>query len=63
MVITRNVPSAFATEAIACLHAARLGLSFGFRDVIVEGNSLTVIRKATSPQPDTFVLFAYIPDI
>ncbi|KAA3462671.1 TOM1-like protein 2 [Gossypium australe] len=33
------------TEAFACLQALKLGVEMGLRDVIIEGDSLTVIKK------------------
>ncbi|KAG8500953.1 hypothetical protein CXB51_002956 [Gossypium anomalum] len=63
VVVSRNIPSIFAAEAIAYLQVVCLGLALRFSDVVVEGDTLTVIRKANSFWSDTLVLGAYIRDI
>ncbi|KAK5839801.1 hypothetical protein PVK06_008641 [Gossypium arboreum] len=63
MVVNKNIPSAFAGEALACLQAVHLGQALGFPDVIVEGDALTVIHKGQSPLFDSSILGANIQDI
>ncbi|MBA0815520.1 hypothetical protein Gohar_000285 [Gossypium harknessii] len=40
------------TEAKACLHAVIFGEEMGFRDLVVKGDSLTVIKKLKSNSVD-----------
>lgn len=42
-VMHENIPSVFATEAMECLQAIRLGLNLGLREVEIEGDARTVI--------------------
>ncbi|XP_017624602.1 uncharacterized protein LOC108468221 [Gossypium arboreum] len=41
IVMNSNIPSAFAAEAVACLHALQLGLHLGLKEVEIEGDSWT----------------------
>lgn len=45
VLIHENVPSAFAAEAIACLQAVKMGKDFGWGNVLIEGNALSIIKK------------------
>ncbi|MBA0866669.1 hypothetical protein Goshw_023329, partial [Gossypium schwendimanii] len=45
LVTSECVPSVFATEALACLQTLKLGADLGLRKVVVEGDSLTMIKK------------------
>lgn len=63
VVICNYIPSAFATEAVSCLHAVWLGLLLRFIDVIIKGKSLTVLNKVHSHQLDSLIIGAYIRDI
>lgn len=47
-----RIPSPFAAEAIACLDALMLCRDLGFPKLEIEGDSLTVIRKASSSDND-----------
>ncbi|GMI75531.1 hypothetical protein like AT3G09510 [Hibiscus trionum] len=60
---TPHVSSAFLAEAFAALHAIELLLDLGFDSAIVEGDSLTVIKKLQSKKPDLSILSALIFDI
>ncbi|MBA0729133.1 hypothetical protein Golax_025738 [Gossypium laxum] len=60
LVLTAHVPSAFTAEALACLYAVRLAVDLDLQEVIFEGDSLTVIRKACSPLHDISTIRAYI---
>ncbi|PPD95367.1 hypothetical protein GOBAR_DD07597 [Gossypium barbadense] len=40
-----EVASSFAVEALACLQAVFMGKQMGFTSVIIEGNSVSVIKK------------------
>ncbi|KAG8493590.1 hypothetical protein CXB51_010974 [Gossypium anomalum] len=61
--IHENIPSGFEAEAIACLQAVILGRDLGLKFVDIEGDSLTVIKKAKSVKRDKSVLGSYIRDI
>ncbi|MBA0754185.1 hypothetical protein Gogos_021771 [Gossypium gossypioides] len=63
MVVCKHIPSAFAVEATACLHAVHLGMALDFPDVIVEGDSLMVLHKVQSFRFDLSILDVYIRDI
>ncbi|MBA0821960.1 hypothetical protein Goarm_018783, partial [Gossypium armourianum] len=63
IVVYKHIPSTFVALPTTCLHAVRLGLALGFSYVIVEGDSLTVLRKVQSSRPDPPILGAYIQDI
>lgn len=45
MILNDYVPTPFAGEAIACLEGVQMGLDLGFQRVILEGDSLTVVKK------------------
>ncbi|MBA0707358.1 hypothetical protein Golax_019408 [Gossypium laxum] len=47
-VLNRNVPSAFAAEALACAQVVQMGLEIYLSTVEVEGDSLPVINKSQS---------------
>ncbi|MBA0811240.1 hypothetical protein Gohar_003162, partial [Gossypium harknessii] len=57
------VPSPFAAEAHACLQAIQLGIHLGLESVIIEGDSMTTIKKCSSENPDKSVIGAIIRDI
>ncbi|MFQ6668688.1 hypothetical protein Gotur_034243 [Gossypium turneri] len=62
MVINRNVPSSFVAEAIACVQSLQWGLEVGFPDVVLEGDSLSVIQRIQSKCEDKSLIGAYIRD-
>ncbi|KAH1096750.1 hypothetical protein J1N35_013671 [Gossypium stocksii] len=62
MVFHENIPSAFATETMACLQAIRLGLHLGLRKVEIEGDSRTVIRKLQEEGEDRSEIEVFIQD-
>ncbi|KAA3472534.1 glycine, alanine and asparagine-rich protein-like [Gossypium australe] len=61
--IHRRVPSAFAVEALACRTAVKIAMEKTWSDVIIEGDSLTVIKKCNSRNKDRSMIGAYIMDI
>nr|KJB09937.1 hypothetical protein B456_001G176100 [Gossypium raimondii] len=63
IVVYKHIHSTFVALPTTCLHAVRLGLALGFSYVIVEGDSLTVLRKVQSSRLDPPILGAYIRDI
>ncbi|KAK5792927.1 hypothetical protein PVK06_034058 [Gossypium arboreum] len=51
-----DVADAFVAEARACERALYFALDIGFRNLILEGDSLTVIKKLTSNKIDRSIL-------
>lgn len=43
--INANIPSPFTAKALACVQSLQWGRELGFANVIVEGDSLFVIKK------------------
>lgn len=62
-IIHTTVCSAFASEAIACRSAVEMGKDMGWVDVIIEGDSLSVIKKCQNQPQDCSLIGAYIADI
>ncbi|MBA0655020.1 hypothetical protein Goklo_007543 [Gossypium klotzschianum] len=56
-----NIPSGFAAEATACLQAVTVGRDLGMKYVKIEGDSLTVIKKAQNR--DKSAIGPYIHDV
>ncbi|MBA0694469.1 hypothetical protein Goari_004756 [Gossypium aridum] len=48
VILNKYVLSVFVAKALACLQAIKLGVEMGLREVVIEGDSLTVIKKAKS---------------
>ncbi|KAK5842443.1 uncharacterized protein LOC108471944 [Gossypium arboreum] len=61
--IHQGIASAFAAEAIACWKAVQLGIEKGWQSIIVEGDSLTIIKKYNTEGQDRSLIGAYIYDI
>lgn len=59
----QGVSSAFAAEALACLAAMEMGKDMGWRDIIVECDSLTVIKKRKEITLDGSEIGAHIAKI
>ncbi|KAK5818517.1 hypothetical protein PVK06_023458 [Gossypium arboreum] len=57
-----NIPSVFSTEAVACLQALKLRLQLGLREIKVEGDSRTIIRKLQEKTEDRSKISGYIKD-
>ncbi|KAG8472769.1 hypothetical protein CXB51_034666 [Gossypium anomalum] len=51
-----DVPDAFVAEARACERALYYAMDMGFRNLIVEGDSLTTIKKLNSHKDDKSIL-------
>ncbi|GMI78309.1 hypothetical protein like AT3G09510 [Hibiscus trionum] len=58
-----HVADPFIAEANACLQAVLFMKDLRFRSVIVEGDSLTVIQKVNSSNPDMSILNPIIQEI
>ncbi|KAA3482737.1 reverse transcriptase [Gossypium australe] len=61
-IINKNIPTAFAAEALGCYQAIDLGLQLGLRDVEIEGDARTVIKKLQGKEEDRSKIAAYIKD-
>ncbi|KAG8500865.1 hypothetical protein CXB51_002873 [Gossypium anomalum] len=61
--IHHGVSSAFAAEAIACRKAVQVGVEHQWPKVIIEGDSLTIIKKCRNKSQDRSHIGAYIHDI
>ncbi|GMJ12059.1 hypothetical protein like AT3G09510 [Hibiscus trionum] len=59
----QNVADAFTAEAWACLQAVRMASEVGFINIIVEGDSLTVLKKVRSHFLDNSIISPIIHDI
>ncbi|KAA3481304.1 glycine, alanine and asparagine-rich protein-like [Gossypium australe] len=53
----------FHSEAVGCIVAMKLCLDLGLRRLEVEGDSLTMIKKAKSNEDDRSEISAYIEDM
>ncbi|KAA3456919.1 reverse transcriptase [Gossypium australe] len=58
-----GVSTAFATEAIACCRATQIALEMGEEEIIIEGDSLSVIKKCRKTDIDKSQISPYIYDI
>ncbi|KAK8497417.1 hypothetical protein V6N13_000207 [Hibiscus sabdariffa] len=59
----RHVADTFVVEALACLQATIFAKDLGFAKVVIEGDSLTVIKKVCSSTPDGSLIGPIIHDI
>lgn len=57
------IASPFAAEVMACSHAVRLGVEMGIKELEMEGNALTVIKKCKSHGEDKSKIGAFVRDI
>ncbi|KAL4354441.1 hypothetical protein GQ457_06G018800 [Hibiscus cannabinus] len=58
-----HVADAFVAEALACLQAIVFAKDLGFRRIVVEGGSLTVIKKVNCNIADKSIIAPIIHDI
>ncbi|MBA0859807.1 hypothetical protein Goshw_011035, partial [Gossypium schwendimanii] len=61
--VHHRIISAFATEALACRKALQIGIDMQWENIIIEGDSLSIIRKCKTKSPDKPLVSAYIHDI
>ena len=61
--IHSNISSAFAAEAITCWRAVQIGTGKGWQFLILEGDSLIIIKKCSTKGQDRSMVGAYIYDI
>ncbi|MBA0626825.1 hypothetical protein Godav_004418, partial [Gossypium davidsonii] len=59
-ILNESVLSVFVAEALTCLQAVKLGVDMGLREVAIEGDSLTVIKKAKSGPMDRSEIWTFI---
>ncbi|PPD74473.1 hypothetical protein GOBAR_DD28602 [Gossypium barbadense] len=57
------VSSTFGAEAIACRKALQIGVHMKWDRVIIEGDSLSIIKKCKTKNPDKSLVSAFIHDI
>ncbi|KAA3468559.1 reverse transcriptase [Gossypium australe] len=62
-IIHRGVQTAFEAEALACRRATQIALDMDRKDSIIEGDSLTVIKKCQSSDQDKSQISPYIFDV
>lgn len=63
LMIYQQVASPFAAEALASRKAIKIGKEMKWRKIIIEGDSLSIIKKCRSNIPDKSQVCAYISDI
>lgn len=63
LVLQNHVASAFTAEALACQLTVRIGLENRWRRVIVEGDSLSIVRKCQFPGSDNSLIAPLIINI
>ncbi|KAG8483101.1 hypothetical protein CXB51_022017 [Gossypium anomalum] len=61
--IHHRVLSAFAAEALACRKATKIALNMQEKEIIIEGDSLSVIKKCKAKGEDKSQIGVYIHDI
>ncbi|KAG8488697.1 hypothetical protein CXB51_016664 [Gossypium anomalum] len=59
----QGVAFAFAAEAVACQKAVQIGVENKWPEVIIEGDSLAIIKKCNSKCQDKSIIGAYISNI
>ncbi|PPS13890.1 hypothetical protein GOBAR_AA06689 [Gossypium barbadense] len=57
----KNIPDPTTAEARACFKAVSFAKEMGFRDVYVEGDALTIIRKLKSAEKDRSAVARFVP--
>ncbi|MBA0822024.1 hypothetical protein Goarm_018844 [Gossypium armourianum] len=63
LILHSNVGSAFVAEALACSWAVKTGLELGVTEAIIEGDSLTIIKKCNNMSQDKSEIRAHIQNI
>lgn len=58
-----GVPSAFAAKALACRTATRIGFDMQGKEIIIEGDSLSIIKRCNAKGEDKSKIGAFIHDI
>lgn len=62
-IIHTNVSNTFAAEALACTEAIKIGLDLGLNRVLMEDDSLTVIKKCQNKNKDKSEIGPFIQNI
>ncbi|MBA0881517.1 hypothetical protein Goshw_009619 [Gossypium schwendimanii] len=63
IVVNIRIPTPFPAEVLACLQPIQTRLELGFQQVVIEGDTLSVIKKVQSKEEDRSVISPYIDDI
>ncbi|MBA0683303.1 hypothetical protein Goari_024970, partial [Gossypium aridum] len=58
-----GVSTVFSVEALTCHWAVQMGLEMGWSEVTVEGDSLAIIKKCQTHNPNKSQIGAHIQDI
>ncbi|KAH1129996.1 hypothetical protein J1N35_001374 [Gossypium stocksii] len=61
--VHENIPSVFVAEAIACLQAVTVNRDLGITHVVIEGDSLMVIKKVQNTERDKLAIGPYIHEV
>ncbi|MBA0879974.1 hypothetical protein Goshw_003809 [Gossypium schwendimanii] len=61
--IHNGVSTVFSFEALTCQRAVQMGLEMGWSEVTVEGDSLAIIKKCQTHNPNKSQIGAHIQDI
>ncbi|MBA0815669.1 hypothetical protein Gohar_000428, partial [Gossypium harknessii] len=61
--IHQEVASAFAVKALAWRKAVQIGIEMQWLEIIIEGNSLAIIKKCKAKSQDRSQVGVYIHDI
>ncbi|XP_052877187.1 uncharacterized protein LOC128283833 [Gossypium arboreum] len=61
--IHHQIGSAFAAEALACHRVVQIGMEMKWSKIIIEGDSLSIIKKCKENREDKSHIGAYIHDI
>ncbi|MBA0841494.1 hypothetical protein Goarm_003982, partial [Gossypium armourianum] len=61
--IHHRITSVFIAEAVACRKAIQTGIGMKWASIIIESDSLSIIRKCKKKNPDESWVSAYINDI
>ncbi|MBA0701807.1 hypothetical protein Goari_021928, partial [Gossypium aridum] len=61
--VHQRISSTFGAEAIACRKALQIDVNMQWEKVIIEGDSLSIIKKCKTRSPDKSLVSAHIHDI
>ncbi|KAH1073318.1 hypothetical protein J1N35_025646 [Gossypium stocksii] len=61
--IHQQVATSFSAEALACQKATQIDIDMKWEKVIIEGDSLSIIKKCKMKSSDKSLVCAYIHDI
>lgn len=61
-IVNRHIPTSFVVEALEYLQAVVWGIFLGIREVLVEGDALSMTKRMWSCNENGSVIGAYIHD-